>query len=276
MKKLIEIRAYTLKQGTRPEFQRLFVEESLPLLKRWDHDVVAFGPSLHDDDSYYLIRAYDSLAQRQASQDAFYSSPEWQQGPREKTLVKIDHYTSIVIELESSVVNALRREEILPNPAMAESDPSHDFDFIFGRWRVHNRRLVKRLAGSNEWETFEALAQARPLPGGIGNCDDFTPLNWRPGFVGMSLRFFNPATKQWSIYWVDNQTGILQPPVVGGFANGVGTFEGPDEFQGQPIVVRFIWSNITSTGARWEQAFSTDDGHTWEVNWIMELNREES
>lgn len=157
--------------------------------------------------------------------------------------------------------------------ATDEHDPSHDFDFIFGRWHIHNQRLVKRLQGSTEWETFEATSQAQPLPGGIGNYDDFTPVTWRPGFVGMSLRVFNPATRLWSIYWVDNQTGVLQPPVVGGFSDGVGLFEGPDEFLGKPIVVRFVWSNITATSARWEQAFSTDQGLTWEKNWMMELTR---
>ncbi len=158
----------------------------------------------------------------------------------------------------------------------AVHDPSRDFDFILGRWHIHNRRLVKRLQDSTDWETFEATSHSHLLPGGIGNYDDFTPVNWRPGFVGMSLRIFDPATGHWSIYWADNQTGVLQPPVTGEFSDGVGLFEGPDEFQGQPIRVRFIWSDITSKSARWEQAFSTNNGSTWEVNWIMELSRAES
>lgn len=154
-----------------------------------------------------------------------------------------------------------------------EHDPARDFDFLIGCWHVHNQRLMKRLQGSTEWETFEATSHMRLLPGGIGNYDDFTPVNWQPGFVGMSLRLFNRTTQHWSIYWVENQTGVLQPPVIGGFSNGVGLFEGPDEFQGQPIVVRFIWSHITATSARWEQAFSIDRGLTWEKNWVMELTR---
>lgn len=111
MQQLIEIRAYNLKPGTRAEFHRLVVEESVPMLKRWSVDVVAFGPSLHADDSYYLIRAYASLADRQASQAAFYGSAEWRQGPREAIVSKIDSDTSIVIEVDLSVVNALRQGE---------------------------------------------------------------------------------------------------------------------------------------------------------------------
>lgn len=111
MQKLIEIRAYNLKPGTRAEFHRLVCEESVPMLKRWGVDVVAFGPSLHDEDSYYLIRAYASLEDRQSSQDAFYGSAEWRQGPREAIVSKIESDTSIVIELDLSVVNAMRQGE---------------------------------------------------------------------------------------------------------------------------------------------------------------------
>ncbi len=117
--------------------------------------------------------------------------------------------------------------------AAAVHDPSRDFDFILGHWHIHNRRLVKRLQDSTDWETFEATSHSHLLPGGIGNYDDFTPVNWRPGFVGMSLRIFDPATGHWRIYWADNQTGVLQPPVTGEFSDGVGLFEGLDEFQGQ-------------------------------------------
>ena len=155
---------------------------------------------------------------------------------------------------------------------MPGRDGAHDFDFQTGRWHIHNERLVKRLQGCTEWETFEATNRAQLLPGGLGNMDEFVTDHW-PGFVGMSLRLYNPHTRQWSIYWASNQKGVLEPPVVGSFSNGVGVFEGHDELDGRPIVVRFTWSNITTTGARWEQAFSPDGGRTWEKNWIMTMTR---
>jgi hypothetical protein len=154
-----------------------------------------------------------------------------------------------------------------------ERDGSHDFHFQTGRWRIRNERLVKRLRGCTEWETFEAVQHARLLPGGLGNIDDFVTDHW-PGFVGMSLRLYNPHTRQWSIYWATNRTGGLYPPVVGAFKDGIGVFEGRDEEEGRPVRVRFTWSNITPTSARWEQEFSPDEGRTWEKNWIMVLTRE--
>jgi hypothetical protein len=105
----VEIRSYNLKPGTREEFHRLFVETALPMLQRWKVDVVHYGASLHDEDSYYLIRAYASLEDRQQSQDAFYGSDEWRQGPREPIIALIENYTFIVIGMEESIVGALRQ-----------------------------------------------------------------------------------------------------------------------------------------------------------------------
>ena len=105
----VEIRSYNLKPGTRDEFHRLFVETALPMLQRWNVDVIRYGTSLHDEDSYYLMRAYTSLEDRQKSQDAFYGSDEWKLGPREPLLAMIENYTSIVIEMEKSTVDALRQ-----------------------------------------------------------------------------------------------------------------------------------------------------------------------
>jgi hypothetical protein len=105
----VEIRSYTLKPGTRDEFHRLFLEEAFPMLQRRSVDVVAYGPSLHDQDSYFLLRRFDSLAQREESENAFYGSDEWRRGPRESILALIEKYTEIVLELDESTVHGLRR-----------------------------------------------------------------------------------------------------------------------------------------------------------------------
>jgi hypothetical protein len=105
----VEIRSYTLKPGTRDEFHRLMCTQALPMLRRWQVDVVASGPSPHDESSYFLIRAYRDLADRQSSQDAFYGSDEWRRGPREPILALIDAYASVVLMLADDVVAGLRR-----------------------------------------------------------------------------------------------------------------------------------------------------------------------
>ena len=109
MNQFVEIRSYNLKPGTREEFQRLFLEAAMPLLQRWHVDVVAYGPSLHDENSYYLMRRFDSLAHREQSEDAFYASDEWRKGPRESILALIENYTEVVLELDEPTVQGLRK-----------------------------------------------------------------------------------------------------------------------------------------------------------------------
>ncbi|MGH2353358.1 MAG: NIPSNAP family protein [Chloroflexota bacterium] len=109
MSRCVEIRAYNLKPGTGEEFHRLVREESVPMLHRWKVDVVAYGPSRHDPDSYVLIRAYASLDDRERSEEAFYGSDEWRHGPREAILACIDSYATVVMELESAAIDGLRR-----------------------------------------------------------------------------------------------------------------------------------------------------------------------
>lgn len=106
----IEIRSLNLKPGTRDAFHRLYIKEALPLLKRWDFDVVAHGPSLHNENTYYVIRGFDSLAQREQMEDDYYASDDWRLGPREAMLALIENYTDIVLEADEVTVKGLRHQ----------------------------------------------------------------------------------------------------------------------------------------------------------------------
>ncbi|MGA9853068.1 MAG: hypothetical protein WBR15_09070 [Gammaproteobacteria bacterium] len=159
-------------------------------------------------------------------------------------------------------------------------DGSHDFDFEYGKWKMPNHRLVKRLAGSHQWEDFITCDEGSPLPGGIGGLDVMRSNYWKD-FVGVTVRTYDPKTGLWRIYWVDNRfsDGVIQTPVIGKFKGNIGVFEGPDTFNGKPIIVRFIWTvnpKGSKIAAKWEQAFSADGGKTWETNWKNELIRDEN
>jgi hypothetical protein len=108
VKRLLEIRSYNLKPGTSDEFHRLVDEQSVPMLLRWGVDLVAYGPSPHDPDSYFLMRAYADDVERQASQDAFYSSDEWRSGPREAILACIESDVTISLKLDPAAIDGLR------------------------------------------------------------------------------------------------------------------------------------------------------------------------
>src|SRR6185503_529368 len=148
-----------------------------------------------------------------------------------------------------------------------------DFDFLIGKWNIRNSRLKERLAGSTDWEEFDATSDAQLLPGSLGNMDVYSADAWRPGFIGFTTRIYDPKAERWSIYWVDNARFAVDPPVVGSFCDGVGIFEGDDQHEGTPVRVRFTWTHPTPSTARWEQAFSADGGATWETNWIMNMAR---
>jgi hypothetical protein len=154
-----------------------------------------------------------------------------------------------------------------------EHDGQNDFNFFIGRWKAHNRRLRERLKGSNDWEEIEGVAVIRKVLGGIGNIDEITLARETGPLEGMTLRLYNPESRQWSLYWASGADGILQPPLVGSFAAGRGEFYSQESFAGRSIFVRFVCSDITATSCRWEQAFSADGGRTWETNWIAELTR---
>jgi hypothetical protein len=145
-----------------------------------------------------------------------------------------------------------------------------DFDFLIGSWTVSNRRLIARAVGCSEWDQFSATSTFWKLLDGVANVDEFDCPE--RGFKGMSVRTFDLMEQRWSIYWVNSSDGLLQPPVVGRFADRCGEFIGHDKDGSIPILARFIWTVDPST-PRWEQAFSIDDGATWETNWIMDFAR---
>ncbi|HKA87348.1 MAG TPA: hypothetical protein VKE22_06755 [Haliangiales bacterium] len=157
-----------------------------------------------------------------------------------------------------------------------DDDGRRDFDFILGKWKIHNSRLKLRLQNCTEWQEFEARHEGRPTLGGLGNVDSFSvatfPLDGRP-LEGMSIRTFDPRTRLWSIWWLDDRSFHVQPPVAGRFEGARGEFFGDEIIDGRPTRVRFIWSDVDTPSPRWEQAFSIDGGKTWETNWRSVLTR---
>ncbi len=159
--------------------------------------------------------------------------------------------------------------------AVRGASDAHDFDFFVGSWRVHHRRLKDRLANSREWVEFSGTTVTQTLLGDSGNIDDNVLELPGDPYRAVTLRAFDAKSRTWSIWWLDGRSaaGPLDPPVVGGFQDGVGTFYASDTLNGKPIRVRFIWSGITASACHWEQAFSPDGGSTWETNWTMDFER---
>jgi hypothetical protein len=154
-----------------------------------------------------------------------------------------------------------------------ENDGRNEFDFLIGTWRVHHRMLMQRLKGSTDWAEFEGETVHRKIMNGLGNMDE-NIIHMKSGPVhAITLRLFNPASREWSIHWSTDRMGVLDIPMIGSFKDGCGEFYSHETFEGSHVYSRFIWSKITANSCRWEQALSADGGKTWETNWIMEFER---
>jgi hypothetical protein len=176
----------------------------------------------------------------------------------------------------------------LPLPAFAQADASaakpsaqqpdgqHDFDFEFGDWKAHISRRLKPLTGSTTWVEYDGTSVVRKVWNGRANLGELEVSGPQGQIQGLSLRTYNPQSRQWHIGWVNSADGTMGPPMIGGFKNGRGEFYNQEPFNGRAIFVRFIFSHITANSFQIEQAFSADGGKTWEANWIAKFSRVKS
>lgn len=167
--------------------------------------------------------------------------------------------------LVNASVDAQGKLNIIPAP---NSSP-RDFDFLSGKYQMHNKRLKERLNNSTEWIEFESVDDNYgTILNGNGNLDilktDHTLVNGKP-YEGLTLRLFDPNTRLWSLYWVDYSSTVLEP-VVGSFNGNIGTFYAWDSLRGKQILVEFRWDKTDRDNPIWSQSFSPDHGLTWEMN----------
>jgi hypothetical protein len=149
-----------------------------------------------------------------------------------------------------------------------QSDGRGDFDFGIGLWKTQLKRLVKPLTGSNTWVEYEGTSRVTKVLDGRASLVELKVRGPAGTLEGLSLRLYNPQSRQWSLNYANIASGVLTVAAIGEFKNGRGEFYNQDTLNGRSILVRFIISYITTTSVRYEQAYSDDGGKTWEVNWI--------
>jgi len=155
-----------------------------------------------------------------------------------------------------------------------ESNAPKDFDFIIGNWTVKHRRLKCILNESDEWVEFSGSSSTIKTLGGFGNLEDVHLQFPESSYSAVALRSYNAVSNTWSIWWLDGRfPDALDVPVVGSFIDGVGLFYANDVFDGVNIKVRFKWISKDLSKPSWEQAFSKNNGKTWETNWTMEFTQ---
>lgn len=165
------------------------------------------------------------------------------------------------------------RAHLVARTGGAERDGQHDFDFNFGTWHTHIRRLQHPLSGSNSWIVLDGTVVVRKVWDGRGLLEEIEADGPNGHWEGLTLFLYNPQAHQWSENFANSADGAVNRPTVGEFKDGRGEFYGQDTFNGRGILVRGIWSDITPTSHRYEQAFSDDGGQHWETNFSATLTR---
>ena len=151
----------------------------------------------------------------------------------------------------------------------APRDGSRDFDFAIGTWRTHLRRLLRPLTGSTTWIEYDGTSVIRKVWDGRANLVELDVTGTGGRIVGLSLRLYNPESRQWSLNFANASVGTMSVPTVGEFRNGRGEFYDQELFNGKMILIRNVFSDITPASYRFEQSFSDDGGKTWELNWVV-------
>ena len=180
-------------------------------------------------------------------------------------LIFVAHLTRAAAQTESGATSAASQ--------VGERDGQHDFDFELGSWKIHLKRRLHPLTGSNTWVEFDGTSVTRKVWDGRSQMEEFETDGAGGHIEGLTLRLYNPQTHQWSLYWANSKDGTLVVPQIGQFKNGQGEFYAQDTLNGKSIFVRFIWSNTNTSVPHFEQSFSQDGGKTWEVNWITDQTR---
>lgn len=158
--------------------------------------------------------------------------------------------------------------------AAAAVPGQHDFDWQFGSWKIDMSRLQQPLSGSTNWTPLRGTVVVRKVWDGRANLAEIAADGPTGRLEFLSLRVFNPRSRQWSLYFAKSSSGALGTPEVGEFHNGRGEFYAQEPYRGRMILLRFVFADIGSGSSHDEQAFSQDGGKTWETNWINHLTRE--
>ena len=336
--RIVELRRYTLKPGSRAGFIDLFERELLEPQEKAGMSIDGLFRDPDRPDVFVWMRSFPDMEARRRSLEAFYGGPIWRvhrdaanacivdsddvlllDGPQPRADLRGPLFCAVYprgARLEARhgmrVVGTwtseesentfprlpVRRAQVLvalvdggDRESLAATNPEElfelvptarsrmqlrfdatpgDFAFLDGRWKVRHRILRRRLQGCAEWDDVAGHAMAHTLLGGLVSVDE---IDFGARGRGTSFRHLDVERRRWSIYWVNDRTGALFPPVHGGFHGDGCELFGRDREGGRDVFVRYKWTGCGTQAPRWEQAFSLDGGGEWETNWIMEFSR---
>jgi hypothetical protein len=157
--------------------------------------------------------------------------------------------------------------------AGTDPDGQDAFDFGLGTWKEHTVRLLHPLTGSKTWMQMDGVSVDKPIWNGRANIVELESDGPTGHLELLSLRLYNPRSREWNLYFATSQVGIVSGAMTGAFNDGRGEFFSEESVKGRGVLVRFTVTKVAANSERSEQAFSADGGKTWEVNWINTYTR---
>jgi len=179
----------------------------------------------------------------------------------------------LFIPAEGGFAQQRNQSEASAQKSLKERDGQHDFDPLIGKWKYHLKRRLNPLTGSNKWVELEGTGACFKIWDGRAQLDTIEVDGTTGHIEGLTLRTYDPQSHQWRLYWANSKNGIMDPPQIGQFTDGRGEFFAQDTINGKSILIRYVWTEMTTNSPHFEQSFSDDGGKTWEVNWITDQTR---
>jgi hypothetical protein len=159
----------------------------------------------------------------------------------------------------------------------AQHDGQRDFDFLVGSWKIHLKRLIQPEHGPKEWVELDGTTVCRTIFDGRAEVEEFDveSRDKKMHIHGLAIRFYNPTSHQWSIWWANAKDGAMYPPpVIGEFKDGRGEFYDQEVVNGRAVFTRFVWTATTTNTPHFEQSISMDGGKSWELNWVTDQSKD--
>ncbi len=181
-----------------------------------------------------------------------------------------------VLALSSLPQPAMTQETAQAGSDVSSREGQHDFDFNFGVWKTHIKRILDPLSGSSKSVELNGIVTVHKIWDGRAQWEEIEADGPNGHWQGMTLFLYNPEAPQWSQSFINSKIGELTPPLVGAFKDGRGELFSRDTFNGRSILVRAVWSDIKPDSHHFEESYSTDGGKSWAPAFIASLTREKS
>ena len=152
-------------------------------------------------------------------------------------------------------------------------DGGHDFDFNFGTWKTHIKRILDPFSGTGQFIELNGTVSVRKVWDGRAQLEEIEADGPNGHWQGMTLFLYNPAAQQWSQTFANSKGGVITAPLIGAFKDGRGELFSADTFKDRSILVRGVWSDIKPDSHHFEESYSDDGGKTWAPAFIAELTR---